>query len=119
MRTVATLCPKCEGQKHVAKPPWVPGDVREWPANDTRSYPCPLCGGRGYVETEPPVPFVSPIDAMKPSRTLYDVLRNWLWLVAIGWSFWIRVLGPKRGPKILLGGMGFCAVAITLYEVST
>lgn len=50
-------------------------------------------------------------------RTLFDVLRNWLWLLAIGWSFWIRVLGPKRGPKIMLGGMALSAIAITLYEV--
>lgn len=45
-------CPKCNGQKHVVTPPWVAGDIRTYSAADTKSYPCPVCDGRGLV----PVP---------------------------------------------------------------
>lgn len=50
-------------------------------------------------------------------RTMLDVGRLWFALVLFGWSFWIRVLGEKRGPKILLGGMALSAIAISIYEV--
>ena len=43
------LCPKCHGQGHVAKPPWVPGDIATWPATTTSTYRCPICTGKGYV----------------------------------------------------------------------
>lgn len=44
------LCPYCQGQKIVSKPPNVPGDLREWSASSAvNSYPCPTCEGRGYV----------------------------------------------------------------------
>lgn len=42
-------CPKCNGQKHVATPPWVDGDIRTFYAGGTNSYPCPVCEGRGLV----------------------------------------------------------------------
>lgn len=41
------LCPKCDGQGHVSKPPWVPGDQDGWMSTSTTSYPCLLCGGTG------------------------------------------------------------------------
>ncbi len=43
------LCPKCFGQRHVNQPPYVPGDQPTWVSNDTRSHPCPVCRGSGYV----------------------------------------------------------------------
>ena len=46
----AELCPKCNGQKIVSTPPWVNGDVMEWTSGGTSSYPCPVCGGKGYIE---------------------------------------------------------------------
>ncbi len=38
------LCPKCNGQGMVSKPPWVAGDVTEWVADRTE-YPCDVCHG--------------------------------------------------------------------------
>jgi len=38
------LCPKCNGQGIVSKPPWVAGDVNEWTSSDA-SYICDLCNG--------------------------------------------------------------------------
>lgn len=49
------LCPKCQGQKHVNKPPWVAGDQHTWTSSTTGTYPCPVCDERGYlvVNAEP------------------------------------------------------------------
>lgn len=49
-----TLCPKCGGQKHVSKPPWVPGDQAEWMGAGTETYPCTVCGGTGLVDVYTP-----------------------------------------------------------------
>lgn len=44
------LCPYCQGQKIVSKPPNVPGGLRERSASSSvNSYPCLTCEGRGYV----------------------------------------------------------------------
>jgi DnaJ-class molecular chaperone len=40
----AQLCPKCNGQGIVSRPPWVPGDVAQWSSPAT-SYPCDVCKG--------------------------------------------------------------------------
>lgn len=42
------LCPKCDGQKTVSRPPGTPSDVRprsSWEA----SYPCDICKGEGVI----------------------------------------------------------------------
>lgn len=42
------LCPKCNGQGTVSKPPWVAGDVHEWVSPST-SFVCNLCNGLKYL----------------------------------------------------------------------
>lgn len=46
-------CPRCDGQGHTAKPPWVPGDIPTWDATNTRGYTCPACGGAGVLSPPP------------------------------------------------------------------
>jgi Ribonuclease G/E len=43
------VCPKCNGQGHVNTPPWIPGDQPTYMSSDTRSHPCPVCGGCGLI----------------------------------------------------------------------
>lgn len=43
------LCPKCNGQRIVNVPPWVPGDQAEWTSNTTGPYECGLCHGEGTI----------------------------------------------------------------------
>lgn len=38
------LCPKCNGQGTVSKPPWVAGDVQKWASSST-SFVCDVCQG--------------------------------------------------------------------------
>ena len=38
------LCPKCNGQGYVSKPPWVAGDQNEW-TSTSAFYPCDICSG--------------------------------------------------------------------------
>jgi len=42
-------CPVCNGQKTVSKPPYVAGDIDHWMSCSMETYPCPTCGGKGYV----------------------------------------------------------------------
>lgn len=42
------LCPKCNGQGIVSKPPWVAGDVNEW-TSSAASYICDLCNGAKVI----------------------------------------------------------------------
>lgn len=53
----AQLCPKCNGQGIVSKPPWVPGDSNQW-VSDQTSHTCNLCNGAMvlYVQDDPPLP---------------------------------------------------------------
>jgi hypothetical protein len=44
----AQLCPKCNGQGIVSKPPWVAGDAQIWTGPDT-TYPCDLCYGTKVI----------------------------------------------------------------------
>ncbi len=39
------LCPKCNGQGIVSKPPYVPGDVHQWSSTTQSAFICNLCGG--------------------------------------------------------------------------
>lgn len=43
------LCPRCDGQGHTYRPPWVPGDQPTWTSNTTGSHRCPPCNGTGLV----------------------------------------------------------------------
>ena len=38
------LCPKCNGQGIVSKPPWIAGDQDTW-SSTAASYPCDVCSG--------------------------------------------------------------------------
>lgn len=38
------LCPKCNGQGSVSKPPHVPGNVYQWSSTAT-SFTCDVCNG--------------------------------------------------------------------------
>lgn len=38
------LCPKCNGQGIVNKPPWVAGDQNTW-TSTAASFPCDVCNG--------------------------------------------------------------------------
>jgi hypothetical protein len=42
------LCPKCNGQGIVSKPPWLAGDINTWIGIAT-SYPCNACNGMGLL----------------------------------------------------------------------
>ena len=42
------LCPKCNGQGIVSKPPWVAGDVTQWSSSAT-SFPCNVCNGAKII----------------------------------------------------------------------
>ena len=44
----AQLCPKCNGQGSVSKPPYVPGNSTTW-LSDTSSYTCDLCNGAKVI----------------------------------------------------------------------
>lgn len=50
------LCPKCNGQGIVAKPPYVPGDVSEWSATTIANYVCNVCNGVKVISI--PIPDV-------------------------------------------------------------
>lgn len=50
--SVWQLCPKCNGQGHVSKPPWVPGDVEMWVSSDTGTHTCQVCNGNGVIKSE-------------------------------------------------------------------
>jgi hypothetical protein len=43
------LCPKCNGQGIVSKPPWIAGDVNQW-MSDSAAYECDVCNGKKIVE---------------------------------------------------------------------
>lgn len=38
------LCPKCNGQGRISKPPYVPGDVDKWTSSSI-SFVCDVCNG--------------------------------------------------------------------------
>ena len=42
------LCPKCNGQGIVSKPPYVPDGVDNWTSNAT-SYTCNVCNGAKII----------------------------------------------------------------------
>lgn len=42
------LCPKCNGQGIVSKPPYIAGDVHEW-ASTQVSFQCDVCNGSKII----------------------------------------------------------------------
>lgn len=42
------LCPKCNGQGIVSKPPYVAGDVYEWSSTQS-SFTCDVCNGSKII----------------------------------------------------------------------
>lgn len=43
------ICPKCNGQGTVSKPPHIDGDVYEWIDNQAGGYKCNLCDGEMMI----------------------------------------------------------------------
>lgn len=46
--TLMQLCPKCNGQGTVSKPPYVAGDVHEW-TSSSASFVCDVCNGAKII----------------------------------------------------------------------
>lgn len=42
------LCPKCNGQGTVSKPPYLAGDIDHWVSSAT-SFPCDVCSGAKII----------------------------------------------------------------------
>jgi len=42
------LCPKCNGQGIVSKPPYIAGDVEQWTTSET-SFVCDVCNGQRII----------------------------------------------------------------------
>ncbi len=42
------LCPKCNGQGQVSKPPYIAGDVHEW-SSSSCIFPCDVCNGSKII----------------------------------------------------------------------
>ena len=42
-------CPRCDGQGHTHRPPWVAGDAEGWSSTTTNTHPCPPCNGTGIL----------------------------------------------------------------------
>lgn len=42
------LCPKCNGQGQVTKPPYTPGDVHEW-VSSSITFQCDVCNGSKII----------------------------------------------------------------------
>lgn len=40
------ICPKCNGQGIVSKPPYVAGDIHQWSSNSTSFFLCNMCNGQ-------------------------------------------------------------------------
>ena len=50
METKMQLCPKCNGQGIVSKPPWIAGDVFEW-SSTSSVFQCDVCRGGKIIPT--------------------------------------------------------------------
>ena len=53
------LCPKCNGQGQVSKPPYIAGDVHQW-SNSSCVFPCDVCNGSKIIQM-----FIVSQDAVK------------------------------------------------------
>ena len=43
------LCPKCNGQGIVSRPPWIAGDVHQWSGGTASSFVCNVCNGARVI----------------------------------------------------------------------
>lgn len=83
----AIKCPRCDGQGHTNRPPWVPGDQPTWASSNMASHSCPPCGGTGLLGT------------IAQARALLDA---WCTAAEDG-----EALGPLRAQTLAwLGGGG-------------
>lgn len=48
-RPIFQVCPKCDGQGIVSKPPTMPGDIHNWSATNIGPYKCPVCNGNKLI----------------------------------------------------------------------
>lgn len=57
------LCPKCNGQGLLSKPPWVPADIHQWSSTQA-SFTCDVCGGNKVLLVPDSIPnyYLSDID---------------------------------------------------------
>jgi hypothetical protein len=62
------LCPKCNGQGTVEKPPHIPGDVHQWTSSSC-SFVCDVCNGAKIIA--PPMPEIDPDDISDISEAEY------------------------------------------------
>ena len=49
------LCPKCNGQGTLSKPPYIPGDVYQWTTSQA-SFTCDVCGGNKVLLVPDEIP---------------------------------------------------------------
>jgi hypothetical protein len=52
------VCPVCNGQGTVSRPPHITGDVPEWSGASTGMYPCKACNGTGIIMSDLPRKYV-------------------------------------------------------------
>jgi len=72
------LCPKCNGQGIVSKPPYLAGDINEWSSSESQ-FTCNLCNGKMVIDTEKDGAFTVPVhlaEAFRNSPYNKDALRG-------------------------------------------
>lgn len=47
--TTMQICPKCQGQGIVSKPPWIAGDQTTWDDSTSTSHQCNVCKGNKII----------------------------------------------------------------------
>ena len=52
------VCPKCNGQGTVSKPPWIDGDIYQWVGTSAGGHICNVCNGAKIIPT--PNELISP-----------------------------------------------------------
>lgn len=81
------LCPKCNGQGTVSKPPYVPGDVDSW-SSTASVFPCNLCNGAMVIQ---------PVQS--------DAADFMEWAAGAGWQTYDgpdRWICPQENKRVLL-----------------
>lgn len=49
------LCPKCNGQGKISKPPFINGDIEIWMSSEM-SYICDVCNGKKIINIDTGLP---------------------------------------------------------------
>ncbi len=73
------ICPKCNGQGMVSKPPYIAGDVYEWSSSSVAPFTCNVCNGAKIIpmhHIQEPVscPHVYSPDNAEPKPTVLEWL---------------------------------------------